>query len=272
MTKRMLNVEDKKMCRSLFWRTMTLSATYNYETMQALGFTYSMIPVIRRYYSNKEDQIKALKRHNELFNTTPTMGGLITGLVASMEQEASKDPENFDFTTISSVKVALMGPFAGIGDSLFLGALKVITMGVGISIAMTGNILGAIIHVVLFNALAHIVRYYGTFASFSLGESFMSKASNSDLMGKLTKGASIVGLMTVGAMSVTMVSCNIQAVIDMQGNQVVVQDLLNSIFPSLVPLLLVFGCYKLIKKNINPAIIILGLLIIGVIGKYLGVF
>ena len=107
--------EDKKMLKKVFWRTMTLSSTYNYERMQGLGYVYTMIPVIKRYYKNEEDRIEAYKRHYELFNTTPTMGGFITGLSTSMEKEASEDP-TFDKNSINAVKLSLMGPFAGITE------------------------------------------------------------------------------------------------------------------------------------------------------------
>ena len=72
MIKDRLNIkkEDEKMLNSIYWRTMTLSSTYNYEKMQALGYIYSMIPVIKRQYKEKQEQVEALKRHNEIFNTT----------------------------------------------------------------------------------------------------------------------------------------------------------------------------------------------------------
>lgn len=266
-----LSAEDNKMCRKVFWRTMSLSATYNYETMQALGFMYAMIPVINRFYTNEEDRKKALIRHNEIFNTTPTMAGMITGLVASMEKEAANDP-SFDTSSISAVKVSLMGPFAGIGDSLFQGTIRIISLGIGVSLAMSGSLLGAVVHLVLYNALAHILRYYGVFASYKLGSDFMKKATESGLMSSITKAATIVGIMTVGAMVCTMINFNIPMVLNIQGSELVVQDVLDQLFPNLLPLLLTFGCYKGIKKGINPAIIMLLLLALGVVGKYLGVF
>ena len=263
--------EDKKMLNSVFWRTMTLSASWNYETQQALGYTYAMLPVLRRFYPDKEKRVEAMKRHHVLFNTTPTMGGMITGLSASMEKKASEDPE-FDTSSINTVKVALMGPFAGIGDSIFQGTLRVITLGIGISLAATGNIFGAILHVLLYNVLAHLVRYYGVTKSYEMGEQLMSNMSESGLMGKLTKAASIVGMMTVGAMAVTMTNFTIDKVWVIQGSEIVVQSILDSIFPHLLPLLLTFGCYKAVKKGVSPALLMLILIVVGTLGKFVGLF
>ena len=266
-----LSAEDKKMCNSMFWRTMTLSATYNYETMQALGFMYAMMPAINRFYKTEEERKAAIKRHNEIFNTTPTMGGMITGLAASMEKEAAENPD-FDTASISAVKVALMGPFAGIGDSLFWGTVRVISLGIGISLAASGSILGAIMHLVLYNVPAHILRFYGLRAAYALGGNLMSNASESGLMGVITKGAGIVGLMTVGAMTVTMVSCNIPLVVELQGSQIVVQDALDAIFPNLLPLLITYICYVALKKDVKPWVIMIVMFVIGALGKVVGIF
>lgn len=273
MIKDRLNIkkEDEKMLNSIYWRTMTLSSTYNYEKMQALGYIYSMIPVIKRQYKEKQEQVEALKRHNEIFNTTPTMGALITGLSASMEVEASQNPD-FDKNSINALKVSLMGPFAGIGDSVFWGSLRIISLGVGISLAMAGNPLGILLHLLIYNLPAHFIRYYGVFFGYSMGSSFIKKATESGLMGYITKGASIVGLMTVGAMCCTMVSFNIPKVFDIQGSELAVQSILDSILPNLLPLLLTFGCFKVIKKNVKPITIMLVFMVIGVLGKVIGLF
>lgn len=263
--------EDKKMLKKVFWRTMTLSSTYNYERMQALGYVYTMIPVINRYYKTDEEKIEAYKRHYELFNTTPTMGGFITGLSTSMEKEASEDP-NFDKSSINAVKLSLMGPFAGIGDSIFQGSLRIIALGIGIALAAQGSILGAIVHLLLYNVLAHLLRYYGVFAGYNMGSTFIKSASENGLLGQITKGASIVGLMTVGAMTCSMISFQIPAVLNIQGSELVIQDMLDQIFPNLLPLLLTFVCYKMLKKNVKPIWIMLGMMVVGVIGKVIGIF
>lgn len=263
--------EDRKMLKKVYWRTMTLSSTYNYERMQSLGYVYTMIPVIERYYKNKEDKIEAYKRHYELFNTTPTMGGFITGLSTSMEKEASED-ENFDKSSINAVKLSLMGPFAGIGDSIFQGSLRIISLGIGIALAAQGSILGVILHLLIYNVLAHLLRYYGVFAGYNMGTSFIKTASENGILGQITKAASIVGLMTIGAMTCSMISFEIPAVLNIQGSELVIQDMLNQIFPNLLPLLLTFVCYKLVNKNVKPIWIMLGLMVLGVIGKVIGIF
>lgn len=123
----------------MFWRSFALQGAFNYERMQNLGYCYSMLPAIKKLYNKKENQAKAIERHLEIFNTTTVVVPAILGITAAMEEENANNPE-FDESSISAVKTALMGPLAGIGDSLFWGTFRIIAAGVGVSLAKEGNI------------------------------------------------------------------------------------------------------------------------------------
>lgn len=265
-----LTQEESKMCFQIALRSHTMSAPYNWEKMQALSFLYTMIPVINRFYDKKEDRIEGYKRHWELFNTTPTVSGFITGLAASMEKQGAEDA-NFDKASINAVKASLMGPFAGIGDSIFQSTWRVITMGIGLSLAANGSILGPIMFLVLYNALAIPVRFMGPYIGYGLGSKFMSQAEESGIMSFVTKAASIVGLMTVGAMTATMVSMKIAYVFEMNGATQCIQDMIDTIFPCLLPLLLTLGCFKLLNKNVKPTVLIFTIMILAILLTYVGI-
>lgn len=94
--------------RSTYWRSTFLLGSFNFERMQSMGFCVSMIPAIKRLYSDKEDQAAALKRHLEFFNTQPWIGSAIMGVTAAMEQERANGAD-IDDAAISGVKVGLMG-------------------------------------------------------------------------------------------------------------------------------------------------------------------
>ncbi len=271
MTNKKMLPEDKAMLNKVFWRTMTLSSTYNYERMQGLGYLYTMIPVINRYYTDEEARKDAYLRHFKIFNTTPTMAGFITGLTASMEKEAA-ELKDFDTTAINAVKVSLMGPLAGIGDSIFWGSLRIVSLGVGISLCAAGNPLGILLHLLIFNIPATFIRYYGVRFGFNMGSSLLQTASETGIIGKITKAAQIVGLMTVGAMTVTMVKLPIGLVMNFEGSEVVVQKILDQIFPSLLPILFTFICFKAVDKGIKPATLLVLAIILAVAGKFIGLF
>lgn len=266
-----LTDEESKLCFKVALRSHTMSAPYCWEKMQALSFLYTMIPVINKYYDKKEDRIEGYKRHWELFNTTPSVSGFITGLAASMEKQGVEDP-NFDKSSISAVKTSLMGPFAGIGDSIFQSTWRVISMGVGLSLAGNGSLLGPIVFLLLYNIPAAFVRFIGPYMGFGLGAKFMENAAENGIMSFITKAASIVGLMTVGAMTATMVSVNIGWVFNMSGAEQSIQAMLDTIFPKLLPLLLTLFCFKLLSKKVKPTLLIFGLMIFAILGTWIGIF
>lgn len=266
-----LEPDDKKMIHSIAWRTMVGSSTYQYEKMQALTFLYGMIPAIKRYYPDKNDRIQAYKRHWELWNTTPQVAGLVTGLAASMERQASLDPD-YDVSSINAVKVALMGPLAGIGDSIFWGSLKIIATGIGVSFAAQGSILGPILFFLVYNIPASLVRHLFPVLGFKLGVGFLEKASKNGLMPFITQCCNIIGLMMVGAMTCTMVTLKIPYVYEADGAKIIVQELLDSILPNVLPVALTLLCFQLLKKkNIQPVVLIVGLIIICIILHYFGI-
>ena len=54
---------------TLFFRCFLLPACYSMDRMQAPGFAYSMIPVLKKLYGdNKEKFSQALSRHSEVYN------------------------------------------------------------------------------------------------------------------------------------------------------------------------------------------------------------
>ena len=65
--------------QKVWWRSTFLQGSWNYERMQNLGWAYSLIPAIKKLYTNKEDQAAALKRHLKFFNTHPYVAAPIMG-------------------------------------------------------------------------------------------------------------------------------------------------------------------------------------------------
>lgn len=106
---------------------------------------------------------------------------LILGISTAMEEENALD-ENFDTSSINSVKAGLMGPLAGIGDSFMWGTLRIIATGIGTSLAMNGNILGPILFFLLFNIPHVILRYICMMGGYKFGAGFLSKIAAGGLM------------------------------------------------------------------------------------------
>jgi fructoselysine/glucoselysine PTS system EIID component len=257
---------SKKIIRSLFFRSLALEANFNFETWQNSGFAYSIIPALKKIYSNKEQMSAALKRHLQFFNTSPYGSTLIIGIIAAMEEQKSKS-EDFDEESINSVKLGLMGPLAGVFDSLFWGTFKVIAAGVGISFAIKGNILGPVLFLLIFNLPHLILRYNLTFMGYNLGTKFLQNLAKTNVMDKLTLGSSILGLMMIGAMTATLMNISTPISFGTGGSVVALQNILNQIIPNIIPLSLTFLTFYFVKKNVKPTWLLLGLLLVGFLGS-----
>lgn len=257
--------------RRMFFRSLALEANFNFETWQNTGFAFSIIPALKRLYTNKKDMAKALKRHLQIFNTSPYGSTLVIGITAAMEEQNSQDAE-FDDESISSVKLGLMGPVAGVFDSLFWGTFKVIAAGVGTSLAIKGNIMGPVIFILIFNIPHLLVRYNLTFIGYNTGTKFLRNLAKSNVMDKLTTGASILGLMVVGAMPATLMNITTPITIGSAKSAITVQGILDQIVPAIIPLGLTFLVYFFVKKSVKTTYLLLGLLVLGFVGSMIHLF
>lgn len=265
-------VLNKRDLMKVFWRSFTMEWTWNYERQANLGYGFAMVPILEKLYKDKpEEKAEALQRHLEFFNTTPHVSTLILGISSAMEEQNSTQ-EDFDISSINNVKVGLMGPLAGIGDSLLWGTLRIIATGIGTSLALQGNILGPILFLLIFNIPHIILRYICMMGGYKLGAGFLSKMQQGGLMDKVTYGASIVGLMSIGAMIATMVTVNIPLSYGEGDSAIVIGDILNGIIPGIIPLLFTGFIYWLVtKKKMKTTVALLLILVIGIIGSLTGI-
>lgn len=267
MTAKNSSIVTKKDLMKIFWRSFTVEWAWNYERQMNVGYAYSMSPAIEKIYKNKEDRREAYKRHLEFFNITPWLITFPLGISIALEERNATE-EDFDPSTINNIKVALMGPLSGLGDSFFWGTLRILATGIGTSLALQGNILGPILFLLVFNIPAQLIRYFGLKIGYDLGSSFIDTIMSSGLMERLTYGASVLGLTVVGAMTASMVSMNIPLTIGSGEEAQTVTDLFNGIVPGILPLLFTLFMLYLVKKGVKSHWILLLIAILGILGAY----
>lgn len=261
---------DRKDLQQLFLRTIPYEHSWNYERMGHVGFTWALIPILRKLYPNEADFRAAMKRHMELYNVTPYIATLPVSIAAAMEEANAEDPE-FDTSAISNVKLALMGPLSGIGDAFYWGTLRILATGIGTSLALQGSILGPILFLLAFNVPHYIIRYLLTFVGYRFGSEMITKIQESGLMATIVKMASIMGAMVIGAMTMEMVAVDIPIPIGVGEDVSTLAGLLNGIFPGFVTLS-VFGIvYFMLKKKMNPMLIMLVILLASIACAYFGI-
>ena len=243
--------EEKAILRKIFFRSHRCFMMFSMAKMEANCFTMCMQPVIESLYpDDKEEQRRSYLRHQAFFNTHTNPFTFIAGLTYAMEKERKEG--KVDEATIDNVKAALMGPTAGMFDSFWFNAVRVISAGIAIGLCSQGNFLGTILFVLLYGVTQSIAKWYLLQAGYNLGTSFIDTVFNSGLVNVLTKCASVVGLTMVGAMTV--------------------RDIVNSIFPGLLGVILLFVLVRLIKKGYRPTQLIAGIFVLALVGALLGIF
>lgn len=260
---------DRKDLLGIYWRTFNNANVASWETWAGTGFTQSMIPVIRKLYKTKEEQSAALTRHLTYFNTNPWIGSCINGISASMEEKRANG-EPIDDASIGSVKVALMGPLAGIGDSLFWATYIPIILAIGASWALSGNATLMWMAPIFVGAILTFSEMFFHYQSFFQGYKFGIKAlesMKSNWLNKVTEGASIVGNFVIGGLIIKLVSLQIRWAPSIGGTAPIqIQTILNSIMPSLLPLSIFGFCYLMLRKGKTALWIMVVLMVILLLG------
>ena len=263
-----LSREDKKMINSICWRSLNAhcSRVGGQARQMAIGFLWQIMPALNRYYKDQPEKKKeALYRHVQFCNVSNAIYPFLAGLVASMEKENS-EVDDFDTSSIVAIKAALMGPLAGIGDSLLFSVVRVIAAGIGISFALQGSILGPILFFLIYNGCTMALRFSLGYVGFISGSSFITNMYQNGTLKILTKCAGILGLIMVGAMTASTVKFTTAISIPIPGGEVVaLQSSLDTLFLGLVPLLLTFGCKKLLDKNVNINWIMVGIFVLSLL-------
>lgn len=274
-----MSTKDSKITKSDLVKTFIYSnfqqASFNFETIHGLAFCVDMIPTIKKVYDNKEDQVAALKRHLVFFNTHPFFCGPVIGVTMALEEEKAKGSP-IDEGMISSVKVGLMGPLAGVGDSLFWGTIRPILLAAGASIALSGSIFGPLFFFLAMNGIRLPLRYFGLTYGFRKGRDIVQDLSGNFLK-KLTEGATIMGLFIMGVLVTKWATINVPVVVsrvtDDAGQTTVttVQNVLDNLTPGLLPLGLTLLMSYFLRKKVNPLILIFGLFLLGIVGYWTGI-
>lgn len=241
---------SKKAIRKAYldWMFFNLSVQ-NFELMEGPAIVKMLADVREEIYPNdKEAQKEMLERHTIFFNTEPNLGSIVPGIVLGMEYEMAQggdvQPE-----FINSIKTALMGPFAGIGDSLLPGTLCPILLSIALGMCENGEIIGPIFYIISFLAIMLPLTWF----LFSYGVKTEANAAELVLSGgikdKVTKAAETVGLIVIGAVTASYTHVNIGLVYTSGDLSIDIAAILDSLMPGLSVLLMSFLAYVLMVKR-----------------------
>ncbi|MCT1176981.1 PTS system mannose/fructose/sorbose family transporter subunit IID [Pediococcus pentosaceus] len=265
-----IQLSKKDLVKTWLWEQSD-EAAYNYERLQALGLTNMMVHPIKKLYS-PERQAEELKKYMVFFNTEPHMvGPIIHGVALSME-EARANGQNVSAEDINGVRTGLMGPAAGIGDTVQQGIIFPILASIGATMALDRNFMGPIFFTVIFEVIIYAIGYLMFMYGYKKGKSSVITILKNGIIDKVTNAFSIVGLMVVGTMAATRITVDTPLVWSIGKSTMKLQEILNTLAPGLIPLAITLIVWRLVAKKVNPTWIILGIFVIGIAFSYLNLF
>ena len=246
---------------------------FSQEHMQTFGYLTSMLPIVEELDKDKAEQKEAMQTYTAFFNTEPQLGALVVGITAGLE-EARANGDAVDGETINGMRAGLMGPIAGIGDSLVVGTLIPVLLGIALGLSKGGNPIGALFYILVWNVLIYGGMRFAYFKGYELGDKAVEF-----LVGPkgqaLRKAISVIGGMVIGAVAATWVSVTTSLELKNADGEAFLklQEKIDGVYPGLLTAGFITLCWWLMaKKKVSPNLVMLLLVVIALIGVALGIF
>ena len=246
---------------------------FSQEHMQTFGYMLSMLPVVKELYDTNEERTQKLKTYSTFFNTEPQVGSVVVGITTGME-ESRANGEDVDDETINGIRAGLMGPLAGIGDSLVVGTLLPILLGIALGLSGGGSPLGAIFYILVWNIGMYFLMRFMYFKGYELGgkavEVLVGEKANA-----IRESIIMLGTMVIGGVTASWINITTSfKMLNSEGGVIVdLQKTLDDVYPSLLSAVFVIICwYLLAKKRMSPLIVMLILVAVAFVGVLVGFF
>jgi len=256
------------------WRRwgFTHLSSMSYEKIQGHSWAYAYLPFAKKHYKDdSEKKRRLLMRHSMFYNTEPQTGQLINGIVASLEEQIAMGEEVSEEMPVN-IKTTLMGPLAGIGDSIIQGIIVPILLSIAISLAAGGSVLGPVFYIVSYGIIGVSISYIAFRSGYRLGVSAIDTIVGENSK-RITDAFNILGVMVVGALAANTIVLKTTAHIPMGGKSASLESVLNGIFPGLLPLgMVMLGWWLVSSKQMSATKVILIMVVIVTIGCLIGLF
>lgn len=247
---------------------------FSQEHMQTFGYLCAMLPLVEELYDNEDDKAKAMNTYTAFFNTEPQLGTVVVGMTAGLEEARANGQEDVDEETINGLRAGLMGPVAGIGDSLVVGTVIPILLGIAMGMSGGGSPLGAIFYIIVWNLFAYFGMRFLYFKGYNLGAKaveFLIGAQGE----AIRDSVGILGGIVIGAVSATWVSVKTSFTLLNEAGEpyLELQSKLDEVFPGLLTAVFIIICWALMaKKKMSPIKVMLLLVVVAFLGVFVGFF
>ena len=239
---------DKKFVNKAFW-AYNWSIPMNFTRERMLGC--SMVCMLARvadeiYPEDTAKQQELCRNHEVFFNTQQGLGAVIYGIVLGMEVERAHD-DSITNELIQSIKQALAGPLAGLGDSL----------------------IQALITPILIYTVINGILCYSLFkAGYKTGIIGAETLVSSNMKDRVIPAFEALGITVIGGVLAGIMNVKTNLVASFGQTSVNIQtNVLDAFFPKILTLIICFIVYYLVKeKKWSATKIMLWMIPVAIIG------
>lgn len=254
-------------------RSYLLQSGFNYTVYQGISYLNVILPGLKKVYKNDEKKLKETAIANlEFYNTNLQILPFITNLQLAMY----KDGQSID--DVRSIKMALMGPLSGIGDSIAQFGIAPLYSTIFAGLALSGLAFAPLGYLFAMVGTMLIIKMIMGYLGYKLGTAAIKTLSSK--IGEISEAANIVGVTVISALATKFVKAKLAidyvttVTLDGQTAEKVIsiQEVLDKIMPNLLPVattVVVF--YLLKKKKWNTYQLLMLLFAVGIAFSTLGI-
>lgn len=172
----------------------------------------------------------------------------------------------------NNIKATLMGPLAGIGDSIIQGIIVPILLSIGMSLATNGSPIGPLFYMIAYGIIGPLISFISYRTGYKLGVGAIDVIVGENAR-RITDAFNILGIMVIGALAAGNIGLTTALNIPLGGEWQPLQATLDGVFPSILPLATVLITWWMLgKKQYSPTKVIVILTVVVSALCLLGVF
>ncbi len=254
------------------WSNLAVSMQ-NMERMEAPAFCSAMCQAADELYPNDPEAKKEYAlRHAQFYNSHVVTALLNVGLALGMEEEKANGADVPD-DLISSTKSALMGPLAGIGDSLVTGTYIPILLSIALGICgTTGSIAGPIFYAATWLVTSFALGWWLFMKGYKSGIAGVTYMMKSGLTDLAVRAATVVGLFITGCITAQYVTADFIWSYTSGELTISLASKVNEILPGTCALMLTLFAYWLLdKKKVKMGMLFIIFVLLALVTTVLGI-
>ena len=263
----------KKDVNNMAWRwNVYCEMSNSFARLQSLAFCAAFIPVLKKLYGHDQEEFSAaLSRHLMFFNTEGIWGAVVHGIALAMEEQRAMGAP-IPVEAITGIKAGLMGPFAGIGDTIDWSTIKPLMAMLCLPLAESGSFIAPVIYFILVAGILTTEEFFFVNIGYRMGTEAAMTILGGGMVNKFISCASVLGMFMMGGLSASMVNVYTTAQIPTgEGTVMAIQgDILDAVAPGLLTLATVLLVYKYLRSGhsmMKATFWILGIgLVLGAVG------